>query len=333
MTSSPENWAAEALAMLQCGPVAMITIAQVSGSAPREAGTKMLVTPTKEWGTVGGGNLEHILIEQSRKLLERRDIDVLQQDYPLGPLLAQCCGGRVRVLVERLDAASREWLEECDAAERAGAPYVLQGAIDNGRIVRIFDPDPFASAPGVDLMNAAAGYADHKEKWTRIIERVTPVTATLVIFGAGHVGRAIAAIAATLPFRLTWLDNREEAAGSSGDATALIRRDVVNAVREAPAGAYYLVLTHSHDLDYDLVREILRRGDARYCGLIGSSTKRARFASRLAKDGLDAAKLTCPIGAGAIRSKLPAAIAVAACAELLELQEAAEAARSAQKVG
>lgn len=314
------SWAADALGLLEREPVAMITIAQVAGSAPREAGTKMFVTPTRISGTVGGGNLEFVLIEQARRLLGRNDIDLLQQDYPLGPLLAQCCGGRVRVLVERLDASSRLWLHECDAAEQAGAPYVLQGAIHAGQIQRVFDLDVTASAPGVDLLNGAE-CADGKRPWTRIIERITPVSTALVIFGAGHVGRAIAAIAATLPFRVRWFDNRVEEA----DSGAVIRRDLVAAVGEAPASAFFLVLTHSHELDYDLVRAILNRGDARYCGLIGSATKRARFVSRLQKDGVDVSGLTCPIGAGGIRSKLPAAIAVAACVELLALLEAAPA--------
>jgi xanthine dehydrogenase accessory factor len=62
---------------------------------------------------------------------------------------------------------------------------------------------------------------------------------------------------------------------------------------------------------------VLSRSDATYCGVIGSATKRARFIARLGRDDADAASLTGPFGAGGISSKLPAAIAVAASAELL----------------
>jgi xanthine dehydrogenase accessory factor len=119
----------------------------------------------------------------------------------------------------------------------------------------------------------------------------------------------------TLPFRMRWIDTREELRGA--DARLEIEADPVAVVRGAPAGSFFVVLTHTHELDYQLVRAVLARGDAAYCGLIGSATKRARFLSRLSKDRVDATVLTCPIGAGGIKSKLPAAIAVAASAELL----------------
>src|SRR5262245_13118539 len=112
------NWAAQALDLISRGePAAMVTIAHVAGSAPRDAGTRMVVSRDAVFGTVGGGNLELQLADQARRLITQADIDILQQDYPLGPLLAQCCGGRVRALVERLSADSRSWLAKASAAE------------------------------------------------------------------------------------------------------------------------------------------------------------------------------------------------------------------------
>src|SRR5262249_40816631 len=162
----------------------------------------------------------------------------------------------------------------------------LQGSIHDGRIVRVFDPDPTDSEPGVDIFGPDGDYADGKSPWTRVIERISPIATDLYLFGAGHVGRAIAHIAATLPFRFHWLDNRPEA--QAEDTRIVVRKDIVDAVAEARPGAYFLILTHSHELDYALVKAVLARGDARFCGLIGSATKRARFASRLAKGGFDA---------------------------------------------
>ncbi len=99
-------------------------------------------------------------------------------------------------------------------------------------------------------------------------------------------------------------------------------------IEAAAPGGWYLVMTHSHDLDYALVRAILKRGDAAWIGLIGSATKRARFASRLAKEGLSADPVRCPIGIGTIRSKAPHAIAISVAAELLQGLEAGARARS-----
>jgi xanthine dehydrogenase accessory factor len=316
------TWAAYALDLVVKGePVAMVTLAAVQGSAPRDAGTRMIVGPSGIFGTVGGGNLEHLLIDQARRLASQSGIDVSQQDYPLGPLLAQCCGGRVRVLIERLGAGSRDWLSVADKAEQAGQRYTLAGAVAGGRIGReITEGWPKTAAEGAELFDAS-GPAGPKSAWTRIVEHVAPIASDLYVFGAGHVGTAIVHIARTLPFRLHWFDSRAELAGMHPGL--IIREDLVAAANEAPPGTFFLVLTHAHELDYQLVRAILARNDARYCGLIGSDTKRARFLSRLAKDNVDASGLTCPIGAGSIRSKDPACIAVAASAELLARLEAA----------
>jgi xanthine dehydrogenase accessory factor len=80
-------------------------------------------------------------------------------------------------------------------------------------------------------------------------------------------------------------------------------------------------MTHDHALDYAIVLNLLRRGDARYVGLIGSDSKAARFRSRLLREGLtqqDLAPLVCPIGVSGISSKLPAAIAISIAAQLLQ---------------
>jgi xanthine dehydrogenase accessory factor len=280
----------------------------------------MIVSRDTIFGTVGGGNLELQLTGQARRLMAQNAVDVMQQDYPLGPLLAQCCGGRVRVLIERLGPESRAWLSAADEAERAGVRYTLEGRIVEGCISRSFASGWAKGEAGDDLFDVAGERVEQKGGWSRIVERIAPVATPLYLFGAGHVGRAIAHIATTLPFRFHWLDSRSEMA--AGDLRVTIRKDLISLVDEAPPGAFFLVVTHAHELDYALVRAILSRRDANFCGLIGSATKRARFASRLAKDGIDARDLVCPIGGDAIRSKEPAAIAVGVAAELLVTLEA-----------
>lgn len=147
---------------------------------------------------------------------------------------------------------------------------------------------------------------------------------TLQLYGAGHVGRAIVKLLAGIHCRVQWIDERE----SEFPADPLpphIERVCVEPVEAevavAPPGAFYLVLTHSHDLDLALTQAILARGDFSFFGLIGSQTKRARFEHRLGDRGFDRSlieRITCPIGVPGIAGKEPEVIAVAVVAQLLQ---------------
>jgi xanthine dehydrogenase accessory factor len=107
-------------------------------------------------------------------------------------------------------------------------------------------------------------------------------------------------------------------------------------VDEAPAGASFLVMTHSHALDQTLSEAILRRDDVGggvgWFGLIGSKTKRMQFEHRLRDRGITPQQLTtmvCPVGVPGITGKAPAVIAASVCAQLLQVWEKEESARNA----
>ncbi len=145
----------------------------------------------------------------------------------------------------------------------------------------------------------------------------------LQLYGAGHVGRAIVRLLQGIACRVSWIDERED----QFPATALpphIEKVCVEPVQaevdQAPAGACFLVLTHSHDLDLAITEAILKRGDFAFAGLIGSKTKLARFRHRFEARGIPTAtidRLTCPIGLPGIHGKEPEVIAVAVVAQLL----------------
>lgn len=148
----------------------------------------------------------------------------------------------------------------------------------------------------------------------------------VVLFGAGHVGRALVKVLGMLPCTITWVDERETE--FPRDIPANVSCEAINApeseVTRAPAGSCFLVMTHSHALDFELSRAILTRGDFRYFGLIGSLTKRRRFEQRLRAQGVGGgaiSRMTCPIGVAGIGGKEPATIAVAVAAQLLALRE------------
>ena len=147
---------------------------------------------------------------------------------------------------------------------------------------------------------------------------------TLQLYGAGHVGRAIVHLLQGLPCRVQWIDERDVEFPATPGAPHIERlcvEPVQAEVRTAPAGCFYLVLTHSHALDLAISEAVLRRGDFGFLGLIGSATKRARFLHRFEQAGLPAqalARLTCPIGLPGIAGKQPELIALAVVAQLLQ---------------
>lgn len=147
---------------------------------------------------------------------------------------------------------------------------------------------------------------------------------TLYLFGAGHVGKALVHVLKDLPFAVHWIDARPQSFAHDIDPAVQVVRaaDPALMVKGAPKNTIFLVMTHDHDLDYAIIRNVLLRDDFHFAGLIGSKTKRARFVQRLAREGVNEtalARLTCPIGLLGIPGKAPEAIAIAVAAQLLTL--------------
>lgn len=142
----------------------------------------------------------------------------------------------------------------------------------------------------------------------------------VLVFGAGHVGRALALALAPLPFRTILIDSRAETledlpAGLISRCSVLPEAEV----GAAPAGAAFVVLTHSHALDFTVTEAALVRRDAAYVGMIGSKTKRAQFVRWCRGEGHGAdlfAPLVMPIGGAAVKDKRPSVIAALVAAEL-----------------
>lgn len=298
------DWIGQAKAALDRGPAALVTVLATEGSAPRGPGARMVVARDTIAGTIGGGALEHRVTAQARALLGDKPGAWRVQDYPLGPLLGQCCGGRVRLLVEHLGDAA--WLDH---------------AASGARIVATLGPETIdriacdATLPLLSARGARPGPG------TVFVEPEDRARRLILLFGAGHVGRAIASRAPGLPLQIAWYDTRADAAETPGVVLAEAD-DAVACAGDAPAGAAVLILTHDHALDYRLTAAALS-GKAGFVGLIGSATKRARFLSRLATDGVAAMRLVCPIGLPGVTGKEPDVIAIAALAQLLALGDAA----------
>ena len=155
----------------------------------------------------------------------------------------------------------------------------------------------------------------------------------LQLFGAGHVGRALVRALRPLPCHIDWIDEREQefpldafAPEVGGEWPSTLRALAVDApeaeIATAPPGAFYLVMTHSHDLDFHLGETILRSADIGWFGLIGSATKRARFLRRWRERGVSESaleRLVCPVGIPGIPGKAPEVIATSVAAQLLQV--------------
>lgn len=155
-----------------------------------------------------------------------------------------------------------------------------------------------------------------------LFEPLIPPRPQIALFGAGHVGRALVNILATLPCRVRWVDGRaaEFPAAMPPGVQQEICDEPLEIVDAMPPGSYFIVMTHDHALDLALAERILRRGDAGYFGLIGSLTKRKRFEYKLGQRGISEqaiAAMRCPLGLPDVKGKLPAEIAVAVAGEVI----------------
>ena len=306
----------EGLARYQQRGIAHVlaTVVAVNGSAPRALQAKMIVTQDSIVDTLGGGGLEHDVINTARQLLNgeiaatvskelkpktskvdsectaalvpskavRRDA-VYTKHYPLGAKLAQCCGGSVTVMFECFNV-----------------------------------PPPMS----------------------------------VLVFGAGHVASALMTILAELPCQVDWVDSRsemferylvDEPNTNQSPLYTLpahirphIDEEPVDFVRpfiEQGGQRFILVMTHDHSVDFELVRAALdtisdlsasddqrSHMSAPYIGCISSATKAERFRDRLIQRGYSEPlvnQLVMPIGLD-IGGKEPMAVAVSIVAQLLQ---------------
>ena len=305
-------WSAVAEMLAAHGACALVTVAAVRGSAPREAGARMVVGPDGGFrGTVGGGELEWRAIGAARDALSRRDAPAASLSrFALGPDLGQCCGGSVRVLNE---VFGRDRLDEIRAlaAREAAGPFGTRGRLGAQVLARAIDDTVAPDGPAVEI------------EGDLVIERFRHLLQPVWLFGAGHVGRALMLALAPLPFDLIWIDEREGIFPVALPASvhAVRSADPASELARAPSDASIVVMTHHHPLDLAIVHAALAAGRFGYVGLIGSASKRARF-TRLLRDGgvpeERIAALVCPLGMPSIRSKHPAAIATGIAAQLLE---------------
>jgi xanthine dehydrogenase accessory factor len=308
----------------------LVTVAGVRGSSPREIGAKMIVTSTETIGTIGGGQLEYQSARVAVEMLDDRDSAL--RSFPLGSSMGQCCGGVVEILFEPVVDGLPAWLRDLRALHGQREPAVIATRISRSRPAKlIVTADEIFAAVGDQEDFAAKAQrllAENPVTTRDVQEFYEPIIApdlNIAVFGAGHVGTAVVNALSNLDSNIRWIDSRAKMFRHvPANVRAIDTPDPALEVAAMAADSFYLVMTHSHAMDFDICDRILRRRDARYCGLIGSLSKRRRFEKRYRQQGMSQAlidQLICPIGIDGISGKKPAEIALAAAAEILKVHE------------
>ncbi len=161
-----------------------------------------------------------------------------------------------------------------------------------------------------------------------LFEVFTQHTQHLAVFGAGHVSQALVPILAQLPLQISWVDNRQAMLDDiakqpvPSNVKLVLSESPEEVIKQLPNQAWALIMTHNHQLDFDIVLAALKRADMDFIGMIGSDTKARRFRTRLAHKGQtqsDIDRLVSPVGLLNIPGKRPIEVAVSMAAQLIQM--------------
>jgi len=173
-----------------------------------------------------------------------------------------------------------------------------------------------------------------------LFEVFTQHTQHIAIYGAGHVSKALVPILAQLPLQISWIDSRKEMLDEIAQQTQpsnvklVVSEHPADTISKLPSGSWVMIMTHNHQLDFDIVEAALNREDMAFIGMIGSDTKARRFKTRLAHKEIqqqDIQRLVSPVGMLDIPGKRPIEVAVSMAAQLIQLLEPEKNTQSQQK--
>ena len=247
-----------------------------------------------------------------------------------------------------------DWIDVAHELERSGKPYVLVTVLgargstprDAGTKMLVTGDGSFCTIGGGHLEYKAIEIAQDMLRSGQLDQRIETfplgarlgqccggsanvlfecfpgVQVKLMLFGAGHVGKALVQILAQLPCRVHWVDTRAEQFPRELPANVelVLSESPADEVSSMSPGSYYVVMTHNHPLDFAIIEAVVKRGDARYVGLIGSDTKWRRFQMRFEHRDYaprDYAVVRCPVGLAAVPGKLPMEVAVSIAGDII----------------
>ncbi len=324
--------------------VVTATIVQKSGSAPREAGTKMMIRKdgTIE-GTIGGGLLEAMTMRLAPEVLKTKKC--LVQDFELSDSDAategMVCGGEVRILLEYLDTLDiyqQNMYHKAQELKSSDTDFVMITKISQKHIVGknkwiCTETDLY----GVEDNEVLGIVRELRENFNRIKFHlftgkhqymIEPCYATqkLYIVGAGHVSQQIAMLSKSVGFYTVVIDDRQEFANkerfpSAEEVHVISSYGVLRQEVSIPKNSYIVIVSRSHAFDQIILQQALHT-HAKYIGMIGSKTKKAHIYGELVAEGFshkDLEEVHCPIGVS-INAQTPEEIAISIVAELIKVK-------------
>lgn len=316
-------------------------VVETRGSTPQKAGSYMIVAPDgRQWGTLGGGCVENEV--KSRSLMTLQPGQCLVSSYVLDHDYAWAdgliCGGKMVMLSQRVAESgfgdyARAWaaLDESGHGFREvivqAADETLQTTVGQrllvdhqGTVIQTWNGSPTPEL--IQLINRAQVSTQRPVTQSGVSIIQWPARVELLIVGAGHVGQAVAEMAARAGFEVVVADDRREFASAERFPTA--RKLIVGPFDEMLAEhvvsqrTYALIVTRGHGHDQEALG-LLAATPAAYVGLIGSRRKIKMIVESLQQEGLPAealARVRAPIGLP-IGSQSVFEIAVSVVAELI----------------
>jgi xanthine dehydrogenase accessory factor len=302
--------------------VAIATVIETFGSAPRPLGAHLVVEESGLFcGSVSAGCVEGEVIAAALDAIADGEPRVIE--FGVADEVAWraglSCGGRIAVLVEKLDAARLALLEASNEHGFLRRAHALATPLDAGEPLLLHagesGGDPFEAY----LLSGRSGVVVHEgRRW--FVEARTPLP-RLVIVGAVHVAQALAPMARLAGFDVVVIDPR--AAFAAGERFPDVRLDARWPAETFPeigldAFTATVVLTHDPKIDDEALRLALV-SECFYIGALGSRATHAKRVARLTQSGVSSealARLRAPVGLD-IGALSPAEIAVSTLAEII----------------
>ena len=307
-------------------PTMLVTIIADQGSAPRGAGSQMLVgSEGRILGTIGGGAVEGKADAMARRLLQeqRSCCHLFQLHGGAKENIGMVCGGDVQVLFQYIPGGSDDW------RALAGKLLEMTAARQPGWLALKTDGSfpSLLSADGLVLLGDAVPGQAGPEIWKPeqrkdVFCLPLPIGERAILFGGGHCAQALAPLLHTLGFRVTVFEEREEYGCRENFPTAerIIVGDYTKIAEhlQFTSEDYIVVMTNGHSFDLEVQDQVLR-GDFAYVGVIGSRKKTAAVNQKLRERGVSdeaIARVHTPIGVS-IKAVTPEEIGVSIAGELI----------------
>ena len=335
-----------ALSLVERGETFMwATIIASRGSAPRHAGTCMLIERDGSTaGTIGGGPLEAAVLERAVHALVREKSLLMDFD---SARLGMLCGGEGLVLIEFVEPARPgvQDLYAClsDLLSKGEGGWVVRAVVrdDDGEcrvgtcLVRADGSaagDPVAPLDQLRELARRGGEDDQVRAAARPAEvfvQQVGARGKAIVFGAGHCGESVVPVLSGLGFFTTIVDDRAGFANAErfprADRIVVPASfDEVTKYLPVDTDTYLVIVTRGHEHDKSVLRQALKT-PARYIGMMGSAKKVAQIFEALRDEGFtpdDLARVHAPIGLP-IGAETPEEIAISIAAEMVQCRAGA----------